>query len=301
MSAMTPDSPQSRGVPLLDLAAQYAPIRDEILAAVTRVCDSQRYIMGPEVDAFEQEIAAMIGVEYAVAVSSGSDALLVALMALDIHGGDEVITTAYSFFATAGSIVRVGATPVLVDIDPVTYNLDPAQVAAAITPRTKAIVPVHLFGLCADMTPLATAAARARIPLVEDAAQAIGANYGGRPAGSIGAIGCFSFFPSKNLGAFGDAGLVTTRDTALAGRLQMLRNHGMKPKYYHHLVGRVASGDPAREGASPRGLDRGAPPQRRALHAAFQSVRPQWTRDAAGRAAGTPAHLQPVRDSDRRP
>jgi dTDP-4-amino-4,6-dideoxygalactose transaminase len=237
MSAMTPDSPQSRGVPLLDLAAQYAPIRDEILAAVTRVCDSQRYIMGPEVDAFEQEIAAMIGVEYAVAVSSGSDALLVALMALDIHGGDEVITTAYSFFATAGSIVRVGATPVLVDIDPVTYNLDSAQVAAAITPRTKAIVPVHLFGLCADMTPLATAAARARIPLVEDAAQAIGANYGGRPAGSIGAIGCFSFFPSKNLGAFGDAGLVTTRDTALAGRLQMLRNHGMKPKYYHHLVG----------------------------------------------------------------
>src|SRR6476661_9500643 len=138
---MSADNPTRTGVPLLDLGAQYAPIRDEILAAVTRVCDSQRYIMGPEIDAFEAEIAALTGVQHAVAVSSGSDALLVALMALDIHGGDEVITTAYSFFATAGSIVRIGATPVLVDIDPVTYNLDPAQVAAAITPRTKAIVP----------------------------------------------------------------------------------------------------------------------------------------------------------------
>jgi len=237
MSAMAPDNPKLRGVPLLDLAAQYAPIRDEILAAVTRVCDSQRYIMGPELDAFEAEIAALIGVPHAVAVSSGSDALLVALMALDINAGDEVITTAYSFFATAGSIVRVGATPVLVDIDPVTYNLDPAQLAAAITPRTKAIVPVHLFGLCADMTPLGAAAARARIPIVEDAAQAIGATYRNRPAGTIGAIGCFSFFPSKNLGAFGDAGLVTTGDAALAHKLRMLRNHGMEPKYYHHLVG----------------------------------------------------------------
>jgi dTDP-4-amino-4,6-dideoxygalactose transaminase len=237
MSAMAPDDPKLRGVPLLDLAAQYAPIRDEILAAVTRVCDSQRYIMGPEVDAFEAEIAALTGVQHAVAVSSGSDALLAALMALDIHGGDEVITTAYSFFATAGSIVRVGATPVLVDIDPVTYNLDPAQVAAAMTPRTKAIVPVHLFGLCADMTPLAAAAARARIPIVEDAAQAIGATYGSRAAGSMGATGCFSFFPSKNLGAFGDAGLVTTSDAVLARKLRMLRNHGMEPKYYHHVVG----------------------------------------------------------------
>jgi dTDP-4-amino-4,6-dideoxygalactose transaminase len=193
--------------------------------------------MGPEVDAFEQEIAAMIGVEHAVAVSSGTDALLVALMALGIHAGDEVITTAYSFFATAGSIVRVGATPVLVDIDPVTYNLDPEHVAAAITPRTKAIVPVHLFGLCADMAPLAAVAGRARIPILEDAAQAIGATYNGRPAGSMGALGCFSFFPSKNLGAFGEAGMVTTGDAALARKVRLLRNHGMDPKYYHHLVG----------------------------------------------------------------
>ncbi|HEY7171052.1 MAG TPA: DegT/DnrJ/EryC1/StrS family aminotransferase [Vicinamibacterales bacterium] len=234
---MSADNPTRPGVPLLDLAAQYAPIRDEILAAVTRVCDSQRYIMGPEVDAFEREIAAIAGVEHAVAVSSGTDALLIALMALGIRAGDEVITTAYSFFATAGSIVRLGATPVLVDIDPVTYNLAAEQVAAAITPRTRAIVPVHLFGLCADMAPLAAAAAPARIPIVEDAAQAIGATCHGRPAGSMGALGCFSFFPSKNLGAFGDAGLVTTGDAALAHKLRLLRNHGMEPKYYHHLVG----------------------------------------------------------------
>jgi dTDP-4-amino-4,6-dideoxygalactose transaminase len=234
---MSADNRPRAGVPLLDLAAQYAPIRDEILAAVTRVCDSQRYIMGPEVDAFEQEIAALAGVEHAVAVSSGTDALLVALMALGIHAGDEVITTAYSFFATAGSIVRVGATPVLVDIDPVTYNLDPAQVTAAVTPRTKAILPVHLFGLCADMAPLGAAAAQARIPIVEDAAQAIGATCNGRAAGGMGALGCLSFFPSKNLGAFGEAGLVTTGDGTLAHKVRLIRNHGMEPKYYHHLVG----------------------------------------------------------------
>jgi dTDP-4-amino-4,6-dideoxygalactose transaminase len=236
MSAM-PDGSQVRGVPLADLAAQYAPIREEILAAITRVCDSQRYIMGPEVDAFEREIAAAIGVEYAVAVSSGTDALLVALMALGIHAGDEIITTPYSFFATAGSIVRVGAVPVLVDIDPATCNIDPAQIAAAITTRTKAILPVHLFGLCADMTAIAAVALRAGVPIVEDAAQAIGATCGGQPAGGMGALGCLSFFPSKNLGAFGDAGLVTSNDAALADRVRLLRNHGMEPKYYHHLVG----------------------------------------------------------------
>jgi dTDP-4-amino-4,6-dideoxygalactose transaminase len=224
-------------VPLLDLDAQYRPLRDQLLAAITRVCDSQRFIMGPEIDALESELAAQLGVKHAIAVSSGTDALLLALMALGIKGGDEVVTTTFSFFATAGAIVRVGATPVLVDIDPATFNIDPVQAAAAITPRTKAIMPVHLFGLGADMDPIMDAANRAGIPVIEDAAQAIGSTYGSRPLGAIGAFGCFSFFPSKNLGAFGDAGLLTTEDAALAERAKLLRTHGMKPKYYHHLVG----------------------------------------------------------------
>ena len=227
----------SMRVPLLDLQAQYQPLRDEILAAITRVCDSQRFIMGPEIESLENELCRLIGVKHAIAVSSGTDALLLALMALDIKAGDEVVTTAYSFFATAGAIVRVGARPVLVDIDPATFNLDPAQVAAAITPRTKAILPVHLFGLSADLDPIVEAADRAGVPVVEDAAQAIGSTYKSRPAGAIGAFGCFSFFPSKNLGAFGDAGLLTTGDDALAARARLLRTHGMQPKYVHHLVG----------------------------------------------------------------
>jgi dTDP-4-amino-4,6-dideoxygalactose transaminase len=224
-------------VPLLDLQAQYAPLRDELLAAMTRVADGQRFIMGPEVDALEQDLVRMLGIPHAVSVSSGTDALLLALMALGIGPGDEVVTSTYSFFATAGAVVRVGATPVLVDIDPVTFNIDPAQAIAAITPRTKAIMPVHLFGLCADLDPLLGAANRAGIPIVEDAAQAIGATYKSRPAGGIGAFGCFSFFPSKNLGAFGDAGLLTTTDATLAKRARLLRTHGMEPKYYHHVVG----------------------------------------------------------------
>jgi dTDP-4-amino-4,6-dideoxygalactose transaminase len=224
-------------VPLLDLDAQYRPLRDQLLAAITRVCDSQRFIMGPEIDALERELSAELGVTHAIAVSSGTDALLLALMALGIKAGDEVVTTTFSFFATAGAIVRVGATPVLVDIDPATFNIDPVQAAAAITPRTKAIMPVHLFGLGADMDPIMDAANRAGIPVIEDAAQAIGSTYRSRPLGTIGAFGCFSFFPSKNLGAFGDAGLLTTEDAALAGRARLLRTHGMKPKYYHHLVG----------------------------------------------------------------
>jgi len=224
-------------VPLLDLQAQYAPIRDEVLAAIARVCDSQRFIMGPEVDGLEGELARLLQVEHAIAVSSGTDALLVALMALDIKAGDEVVTTPYSFFATAGSIVRLGARPVFVDIDPATFNIDANRVAAAITPRTKAIMPVHLFGLSADLDPIADTAARHGIPMIEDAAQAIGATYKGRIVGGTGAIGCFSFFPSKNLGAFGDAGLVTTNDAAVAGKIRLLRNHGMQPRYYHHLTG----------------------------------------------------------------
>jgi dTDP-4-amino-4,6-dideoxygalactose transaminase len=227
----------SANVPLLDLQAQYHPLRDEILAAVVRVCDSQRFILGPEVDALEAELAALLGVRHAVGVSSGTDALLLALMALDIGPGDEVVTTAYSFFATAGTIARLGARPVFVDIEPETFNVNPRKIAAAITPRTKAIVPVHLFGMSADMDEILDAATRAGVAVVEDAAQAIGATYRSRPVGGMGALGCFSFFPSKNLGAFGDAGLVTTEDAALAAKARLLRTHGMAPKYYHHLVG----------------------------------------------------------------
>jgi len=224
-------------VPLLDLDAQYRPLREEILAAITRVCDSQRFIMGPEIDSLERELCGLLGVKHAIAVSSGTDALLLALMALGIKAGDEVVTTTYSFFATAGAIVRVGAKPVLVDIDPATFNIDPVQVAAAITSRTRAIMPVHLFGLGSDMDPIMDAANRAGIPVIEDAAQAIGSTYRSRPLGTIGAFGCFSFFPSKNLGAFGDAGLLTSEDDELAARARLLRTHGMRPKYYHHLVG----------------------------------------------------------------
>jgi dTDP-4-amino-4,6-dideoxygalactose transaminase len=224
-------------VPLLDLDAQHRPLRAELIAAMTRVADSQRFIMGPEIEALERELAAMLAVRHAIAVSSGTDALLLALMALDVKAGDEVVTPTFSFFATASAVARLGARPVLVDIDPATFNVDPAQAAAAITPRTKAIVPVHLFGLCADLDPIMDAARRAGVAVVEDAAQAIGASYKTRPAGGVGAFGCFSFFPSKNLGAFGDAGLVTTNDDRLAERARLLRTHGMQPKYYHHLVG----------------------------------------------------------------
>jgi len=224
-------------VPLLDLDAQYRPLRDEILAAVTRVCDSQRFILGDEVDALERELAACLGAGEAIAVSSGTDALLVALMALGIGPGDDVITSTFSFFATAGSISRLGATPVLVDIDPVTCNLDAEAVRAAITPRTRAIIPVHLYGLCADMDPISRCAAESGVAVVEDACQAIGATYRGRQAGSMGIAGCFSFFPSKNLGAFGDGGLVTTGDRALAHEIRLLRNHGAEPKYFHKRIG----------------------------------------------------------------
>jgi dTDP-4-amino-4,6-dideoxygalactose transaminase len=224
-------------IPLLDLQGQYGPLRDELLAAIARVCDSQRFIGGPEVEGLEREIATYLGVQHAVGLSSGTDALLVALMALGVGPGDEVITPTFSFFATAGCVSRVGATPVLVDIDPLTYNMDPSAAAAAITPRTRAIIPVHLYGQSAEMDPVLADAARRGIAVIEDAAQAIGATYKGRAAGSMGKAGCFSFFPSKNLGAFGDAGLLTTDDDALAHEVRLLRNHGAEPKYFHKRIG----------------------------------------------------------------
>ncbi|MCX6551150.1 MAG: DegT/DnrJ/EryC1/StrS family aminotransferase [Acidobacteria bacterium] len=224
-------------VPMLDLQAQYRPIRDQIIEVVTRVCDSQRFIMGPEIEGLERELAAFLGVKHAVGVSSGTDAILLAMMALGIGPGDEVITSTYSFFATAGCVARLGATPVFVDIDPVTYNMDPAGVAAVMTPRTKAIIPVHLYGQSADLDPIVELATRAGVPVIEDAAQAIGARYKGRLVGSIGRLGCFSFFPSKNLGAFGDGGLVTTNDDDLAAVLRRMRVHGADRQYYHRVIG----------------------------------------------------------------
>ena len=224
-------------VPLLDLQAQYRPLRDELLAAITRVCDSQRFIMGPEVDGLERELAEALGVPHAIAVSSGTDAILVALMALGIGPGDEVVTSTYSFFATAGCVARLGATAKLVDVDPLTYNLQPEAVRRALTARTRAIIPVHLYGLMADMDPILEIAAAAGVPVVEDAAQAIGAACKGRQAGSLGTAACFSFFPSKNLGAFGDGGLVTTADARLAHEIRLLRNHGAEPKYVHKRIG----------------------------------------------------------------
>lgn len=224
-------------IPLLDLKAQYAPIRAEIRAAMDRVCDAQYFIGGPEVEALEGEIARYSTARFAIGVTSGTDALIVALMASGIKPGDEVITTPYSFFATAGCIDRLGAVPVFVDIDPLSYNVDPALIEAALTAKTRAIIPVHLYGQMAEMDPIMEIAAHHNLIVIEDAAQAIGAEYGGRRAGSIGHFGCFSFFPSKNLGAFGDGGMVTANDADLAHVARLLRNHGAEPKYYHKLVG----------------------------------------------------------------
>lgn len=227
----------SLAVPLLDLNAQYRPLRRAILDAMTRVADSQQFILGPEVEAFEREAASRLEVAHAVAVSSGTDALTVALMALGVGPGAEVVTPTYSFFATAGSVARLGATPVFVDVDPTTLNLDPARLGAALSPRTRAIIPVHLFGLSADLDPILALAREAGVPVVEDAAQAIGSRYHGQLVGGFGAAGCFSFFPSKNLGAFGDGGLVTTNDASLAREIRLLRNHGAEPKYVHARIG----------------------------------------------------------------
>jgi dTDP-4-amino-4,6-dideoxygalactose transaminase len=224
-------------VPLLDLKAQYATIREEVLVGVTEVLDSQICIGGPKVAELEQKIAAISDCKYAVGVSSGTDALLCSLMALGIGPGDEVITTPFTFFATAGSIARTGATPVFVDIDPRTYNINPTLIESALTKRTKAILPVHLYGQTSDMDPIMEIANRHSLHVIEDAAQSITATYNGRKAGSIGTCGCFSFFPSKNLGAVGDGGMIVTSDQKLYDRLVLMRNHGAKPKYYHRYIG----------------------------------------------------------------
>jgi dTDP-4-amino-4,6-dideoxygalactose transaminase len=226
-------------VPLLDLKAQHQTIREQVLAALVRTVDSQRFILGEEVKKFEDEIAEYCGTKFAVGCASGSDALILALMALEVGPGDEVLTTPYTFFATAGAISRVGAVPVFVDVEEDTFNLDVGlmkQVLAA-HPKVRAIMPVHLFGACADMDPILEMADGRGIPVIEDAAQAIGAEYKGRRAGSIGRIGAFSFFPSKNLGGYGDGGMVTTNDESLADRLAALRVHGRTGKYFHQWIG----------------------------------------------------------------
>ncbi len=224
-------------VPLLDLAAQYREVEAEVRAAIDRVLDTRQYVLGPEVVALEQEVAAVCGTKQGIGVSSGTDAILAVLMALGIGPGDEVIVPTFTFFATAGCVARVGATPVFADVSPDTFNLDPDATARAVTERTKAIIPVHLYGQCADMESIMALAERHGLAVIEDAAQAIGARYGGRPAGSFGVAGALSFYPTKNLSAMGDAGMVVTNDDALADKLRFMRDHGQNPRYYYHFIG----------------------------------------------------------------
>jgi dTDP-4-amino-4,6-dideoxygalactose transaminase len=224
-------------VPLLDLVAQYDTLRDEIRPAIDEVLESQRCIGGPKVTELEEAVAAYSDCQFAVGASSGTDAILNALMSLDIGAGDEVITTPYTFFATGGCVARTGAKLVFVDIDPKTYNIDPKLIAAAVTDKTKAIIPVHLYGQMADMDPIMEIAKARGLAVIEDAAQSIGSTYHGRKAGSIGTCGCFSFFPSKNLGGVGDGGMIVSNDEAFATQAAIMRNHGSKPKYYHKFIG----------------------------------------------------------------
>lgn len=224
-------------IPILDLRAQYHAIKQEIDAAVGGVLESGAFILGPNVKALEQEVARASGCGYGIGMASGTDALRLAMDALQVGPGDEVITTPFTFVATANTVSRAGATPVFVDIDPQTFNIDPAKIEAAITGRTKAIVPVHLYGQPCDMKPIMELAARHGLPVIEDSAQAIGATYDGRPVSSFGAIGCFSFYPTKNLGAYGDAGMAVTCDQEIATLLDVLRRHGGRIKYYHERIG----------------------------------------------------------------
>lgn len=229
--------PTSQLFPFLDLRAQFATIREETVAAVMRVMESQEFILGKEVRSFEEEIASCLGAHYAVSCASGSDALVLSMMALGIGPGDEVITTPFTFGATAGSIARLGAKPVFVDIDAHTYNINSAHLEAAITSRTRAIMPVHLFGLPADLEPIMACARDHGLHVVEDAAQAVGARYRDRAVGTFGSLGCFSFFPSKNLGCAGDGGLIATNDSTLADKLRLLRAHGSRKKYHYEILG----------------------------------------------------------------
>ncbi|MHC4328386.1 MAG: DegT/DnrJ/EryC1/StrS family aminotransferase [Planctomycetota bacterium] len=224
-------------VPLLDLKAQYATIKDETAQAISKVCESQFFALGPAVAEFEQNVAEYCGSKFAIGVSSGTDALLVSLIALDVKPGDEVITTPFSFFATAGSVVRIGAKPVFVDVDPESFNIDPTGIEEKITDKTRAIIPVHLFGQIAQMKAITEIARRHDLVVIEDAAQAIGASRDGIKAGNFGDCGCFSFYPTKNLGGFGDGGLVTTNSNDLAGRLKILRDHGQDPRYFYKVIG----------------------------------------------------------------
>jgi len=274
-------------IPLLDLKAQYAGIREEVMQAVSEVLESQVCILGPRVEELEKKVAALSDCKYAVGMSSGTDALLAALMALDIGAGDEVITTPFTFFATAGCVARVGALPVFVDIDAKTFNIDPARIESAITPKTRAIMPVHLFGQMCDMDPIMEIADRHGIPVIEDAAQAISAGYKGRKAGSMGAVGCFSFFPSKNLGGAGDGGMCVTNDAALYERLLLMRSHGSKPKYYHKLVGGNFRLDPLQAAVLLVKL-----PHLDAWSAARRRNAALYDAAFAGTAVGTP-HIRP--------
>lgn len=224
-------------VPLLDLKAQYATIKVEIEAAIAEVMESQHFILGPKVEQCEKAVAKYSNCSHAIGVSSGSDALLACLMAENIGPGDEVITTPYTFFATVGAIARVGATPVFVDIDPISYNIDASEISSKVTRKTRAVIPVHLYGQMAHMDSIMDVAREHNLVVIEDAAQAIGAESNGRRAGSIGHYGCFSFFPSKNLGAAGDGGMIVTNDAQRAEKLKVLRGHGSKPKYYHKVIG----------------------------------------------------------------
>jgi dTDP-4-amino-4,6-dideoxygalactose transaminase len=224
-------------VPLLDLQRQNLPLEEELLNAFRRVVRSGQFILGPEVERFEAEAAAMAGARYGIGVSSGTDALLVAMMALGIGPGDEVICPSFTFFATAGSVARLGARPVFADSCAECFNIDPAAIEPLIGPRTRAIIPVHLFGQAADLHPILAIARRHGLAVIEDAAQAFGAEYRGKPVGALGDFGTVSFFPTKNLGALGEAGLVVTNDAALAGKARLMRNHGMQPRYYHRAIG----------------------------------------------------------------
>ena len=227
----------STNVPLLDIQRQHRPLRAELDAAVARVMDSGRFVLGPECEQLEKSIAEYCSTSHAIGCASGSDALLLALMAADVGPGDEVLLPSYTFFATAGAVWRLGARPVFVDIEPVTFNIDPLDAARKVTAATKAIIPVHLFGQCADMEAIGALAREHKLLLIEDAAQAIGAEFDGRRAGSLGDAGCISFYPTKNLGGAGDAGMLTAIDGGLADKLRLLRGHGMQPRYYHKLVG----------------------------------------------------------------